>query len=290
MNADSDKPATNAEPKPASSPHLPDAWLDGAAYEQYVGRWSLLVAREFLSWLEVPPGRRWLDVGCGTGALAQTIAQIAEPAAVLGIDRTPGYVAYATQQVHDARVQFQVGDAVALPVDDGAFDAVVSGLMLNFLPDPGVALREMIRAVRTGSIVAAYVWDYAGEMQLMRHFWDTAVALNPEAKGLDEGLRFPLCRPQPLEELFRNNGLHDVSVRNIDVPTDFRDFDDLWSPFLGGNGPAPTYVMSLGEPQRTALRDELQRALSIAQDGSISLVARAWAVRGTPAPVQLDPQ
>jgi len=264
----------------SAPPRLNDVWADGAAYESYVGRWSRLVAPEFLTWLAVLPSRRWLDVGCGTGALSQTIVQCANPAAVCGLDRAAEYVAVAREQVRDPRVQFDTGDACSLPVETASYDVVVSGLMLNFLPEPHLAVREMARVARAGGIVAAYVWDYAGKMQLMRHFWNAAVALNPGACDLDEGRRFSLCQPQALSDLFGSAGLQAVEVRAIDSATDFHDFDDYWSPFLGGQGPAPSYAMSLSEEQRAALRERLRQSLPVALDGSIPLVARAWAIRG----------
>jgi SAM-dependent methyltransferase len=257
-----------------------DVWAIGAAYEPYVGRWSRLVAREFIAWLGVDQGGRWLDVGCGTGSLLQTILATATPDAVLGVDASAGFARYAREQAARPRSHVLVGDARALPIREAAFDAAVSGLMINFVPAPGTAVAEMARVARPGGSVAAYVWDYAGEMQLMRHFWDAAVALDPAAADLDEGRRFPLCRPEPLGALFRAAGLREVEVRAIDVPTDFRDFDDYWSPFLGGQGPAPTYAMSLPEARRATLRDRIRAGLPFAPDGSIRLLARAWAVRG----------
>ena len=138
----------------------------------------------------------------------------------------------------------------------------------------------MARAVRPRGVVAAYVWDYAGKMELMRYFWDAAIELDRAAFELDEGRRFPLCQPGPLTALFTQAGLRDVQVRSIDVPTRFRDFDDYWTPFLGGQAPAPGYAMSLNEERRGALRDRIRAKLPIASDGSIELIARAWAVRG----------
>lgn len=254
--------------------------MSGSPYERYVGRWSRLAAAEFVPWLRVPVGSRWLDVGCGTGALTEAILRVAEPADVVGADMSDGFVAHAREHVTDTRATFQVADALALPFDDDAFDVVVSGLMLNFLPSAERGVREMVRVARPGGTLAAYVWDYAGEMQLMRHFWDAAQALDPDAHKLDEGVRFPICQPKPLDHLVRAAGLQDVEVRAIDVPTIFRDFDDYWAPFLGGQGPAPSYAMSLAEPQLTALRDQIRAAIPTSADGSIKLLARAWAVRG----------
>ena len=257
-----------------------ETWASGVAYEPYVGRWSRPVAREFLNWLNVSAKSRWLDVGCGTGALSQTVLDSTAPGTVKGIDRSEGYVALAREQIRDERAQFEVGDAQALPVETGTYDAVVSGLVLNFVPQPQRAVAEMARAARPESVVAAYVWDYAGKMQMMRHFWNAAAALDPAARDLDEGRRFPICQPEPLTELFQNAGLRGVEVRPIDIAADFRDFDDYWSPFLGGQGPAPGYAMSLSDERRAALRERIRAGLPFALDGSIPLVARAWAVRG----------
>lgn len=255
-------------------------WAGGDAYEPYVGRWSRLVAREFLVWLAMPSNSAWLDAGCGTGALTQTILNVAAPSAVKGIDQSESYVAYARTHVQGRMVSFEVADLQSLPFDVSSYDSVVSGLVLNFLPQPGQAVAEMVRVTRPGGMVAAYVWDYAGEMQLMRYFWDAAVALEPSARPKDEGMRFPMCQPEPLKQLFDAARLNDIQVRAIDVPTHFRDFDDYWSPFLGGQGPAPSYAMSLDETHRTGLRDYLRAHLPMDKDGSIRLIARAWAVRG----------
>lgn len=257
-----------------------DIWASGTAYEPYVGRWSRRVAREFLTWLNVPAHSRWLDVGCGTGALSQTILDTAAPGRVTGIDRSTDFAAFARQHIPDGRAHFAAGDAQRLPAAAAAYDAVVSGLALNFMPQPPQAVVEMVRAAHPQGVVAAYVWDYAGQMQLMRHFWEAAAALDPAAYALDEGRRFPLCQPAPLRTLFQDVGLSAVEVQPIDVATDFRDFDDYWTPFLGGQGPAPSYVTSLSAEQRASLRERLRAGLPFAPDGSIPLLARAWAVRG----------
>jgi SAM-dependent methyltransferase len=257
-----------------------EAWAAGDLYEPYVGRWSRVVAREFLAWLGVPAGRQWLDVGCGTGALTQRILRDGAPAGVHGFDPSAGFIEYAKAHTADARASFEVADAQALPIGSGKFDAAVAGLVLNFVPKPERAAAEMRRAVRPGGTVAAYVWDYAEKMEVMRYFWDAAVALDPEARSLDEGVRFPLCHPQPLSALFKEARLSNVEVRAIDAATPFRDFDDYWTPFLGGQAPAPGYCMSLDEEKRSALRERIRSKLPFRPDGSVALVARAWAVKG----------
>jgi SAM-dependent methyltransferase len=258
-----------------------DVWEAGDAYEQYVGRWSRLVARDFLGWLDCAAGLRWLDVGCGTGALSAAILERCAPTTLVGIDPSAGFIATARAQSADPRARFEQGDGQALPLADGALDVAVSGLVLNFVADPGAMLREMRRVLRPGGTVALYVWDYAGEMQLMRYFWDAVAALDPTASGLDEGVRFPICQPDTLTTLFRNAGLEAVTTGTIDVPTVFRDFEDYWTPFLGGQGPVPGYCMSLPDERRAALREQLRAALPVESDGRIALIARAWAVRGT---------
>ena len=266
--------------KDPNSSRLRESWASGEAYEAYVGRWSRLYARQFLSWLDVPTGSAWLDVGCGTGALTSAILESAAPREVKGIDASDAHIAFVQEKVKDARASFQTGNAQALPVKTGAYDAVVSGFVLNFIPDLDRAAAEMARVTAPGGCVAAYVWDYASRMQFMRHFWNAAAALDPSAADLDEGRRFSICNPEPLAELFTGSGLNNVDVQPIDMWTVFKDFDDYWLPFLGGQGTAPTYTMSLSEQHRGALRERLHISLPSAVDGSIPLMSRAWAVKG----------
>lgn len=256
----------------------PDRWHGGRDYESFIGRWSRRVAEEFVGWLDVPPGRAWLDVGSGTGALTAAILALAEPASVVGIDRSPDFVAVAGQGLDDPRVVFLVGDAAALPFAAGHMDAVASALVLNFLPDPAAAVAEWRRVARPEAPVAAYVWDYADGMQPLRAFWDAAGELSPAARHLDEAVRFPLCDPVRLRELFVRSGLVGVENRSFDIETRFRDFDDYWTPFLSGVGPAPGYCAALADEQRAALRDLLRERL--APEGPIVMHARAFAIRG----------
>jgi SAM-dependent methyltransferase len=259
-----------------------DTWERGSPYEQYVGRWSRRVAPPFLSWLHIPAGRKWLDVGCGTGALCAAIVDQCSPSSVIGVEPSEGFLKTAKENLA-GRAVFHQGSATAIPLGDAVVDAAVSGLVLNFVAEPRAALVEMARVTAQGGTIAAYVWDYAGRMDLMRCFWDAAVELDPNAASLDEGVRFPMCRPEPLRKLFEGAGLESVEVKLIDTPTRFSNFDDYWRPFLGGQGPAPAYAMSLEETARGRLRDRIRARLSVAADGSISLTARAWAARGTVA-------
>jgi len=270
----------SARSEGGSATRMKEVWAQGESYEPYVGRWSRVTARAFLEWLGARPGLCWIDVGCGTGALSHTILEHARPDRLLGVDRSLGYVRHARGGRPSPGARYVVGDAQALPVASGGFDLAVSALVLNFVPEPGRMIGEMVRAVRPGGHVALYVWDYAGKMELMRHFWDVAVALNPAALELDEGRRFPICQPQALCELMAKSGVSRLEVEAVDVPTVFRDFEDYWSPFLRGQGPAPGYAVSLPEPARNQLRDQLRSRVPAAPDGSIALVARAWAVRG----------
>jgi SAM-dependent methyltransferase len=259
-----------------------DAWERGSPYEQYVGRWSRRVAPLFLSWLGIPPGRKWLDVGCGTGALCAAIVDRCSPLSVAGVEPSEGFLKTARENLAD-RVALHLGSATAIPLGEASVDVVVSGLVLNFVPDQRAALAEMARVTAKDGTIAAYVWDYAGKMELMRFFWEAAVGLDSSAEKMDEGIRFPLCRPEALEKLFAGAGLKDVEVVHIDIPTRLASFDDYWEPFLGGQGTAPAYAMSLDETARGHLRDRIRARLPIEAGGSISLTARAWAARATVA-------
>ena len=260
-----------------------DVFAVAPAYEAYIGRWSRPVAREFVRWLGVPARRRWLDVGCGTGALTEVVVDVGEARSVVGEDPSPGFVQHArARSFGTAEVQFLQGDALALPVGSVDFDAVVSGLVLNFVPEPGRMIAEMVRAGRPGGTIAVYVWDMSGGMELVARFWEAATEVDPSAATRDESTRFrEVCAPEPLEALFTGGGLSEVVTRPIDVPTVFRDFDDYWVPLLGGQGPAPAYLVSLPSDQQEAIREALRRRSRANADGSLHMNARAWAIRGT---------
>ena len=257
-----------------------DKWAAGGTYEHFMGRWSRLLAPRFVSWLSVRPGGSWLDVGCGTGALADAICAGAKPASVVACDPSESFVEYARRRQVDPRVAFVVGGVGQLPSRPDGFDCVASLLSLNFFPNPVDAVAEMRRIAAANGLVSACVWDYAGRMEFLRRFWDSAAAMDAAAAELDEGRRFPICRPDALESLFRSGGLNDVVCDSIEIPTRFSSFADFWNPFLGGTGPAPSYVARLDPSRREELATRLERSLPPEPDGVIPLVARAWVVRG----------
>jgi SAM-dependent methyltransferase len=256
-------------------------WAAGSSYEDFMGRWSRRLAPEFVSWLGIPRGAHWLDVGCGTGALADAICSRGDPASVVGCDPAAPLVEFARTRGRDARQSFVVAGVGSLPRRPGGYGSVASLLALNFLPDPEGAVDEMRSVAAPRSTVSACVWDYGDGMRFLRHFWDAAVSRDPGASALDEGNRFPLCRRNALTALFRAGGLEDVRCEPIEISTAFASFDDYWLPFLGGTGPAPSYVASLDAGRRAGLARELEETLPRGPEETIVLAARAWAVRGT---------
>jgi trans-aconitate methyltransferase len=259
----------------------PDLWRSGDAYERYMGRWSARVAVHFLGWLQIPPQSAWVDVGCGTGALSAAIVERHAPRSVVGVDPAAAFLQQAAGRIGDARYSTREGAAEALPCAEREADVAVSGLVLNFVADKAKAMAEARRVVRSGGTVAAYVWDYAGHMQIMRHFFDAAIALDPRAREFDDGINAPVCRPAPLRQLFETAGLAAVDVHAIDIAAAFDDFEDYWQPFLGGTGSGPRYCASLAPEARERLRERLQARLPTGPDGEILLAVRAWAVRGS---------
>ena len=257
-----------------------DRWADADAYERYMGRWSRSLARDFVRWLAVPPSAGWLEVGCGTGSLTTAICEDGAPASVVACDAADDFVAFCRERLRYPALTVVASPKDGLPAGASGFDAVVSSLVLNFLPDTNRALVQMRAACRPGGRVAACVWDYAEGMEFLRAFWDAAVAVDPGAAALHEGARLPLCRPDALRAAFVSAGLEAVEVAALTIPTPFASFEDFWAPFVDGPGPAPSYLASLSPESRRLLEERLHALLFPAEGKPARLRARAWAVRG----------
>jgi SAM-dependent methyltransferase len=247
------------------------------AYDRHVGRYSRELARALIEAAGVQAGARALDVGCGPGALTRELVALLGADNVAAVDPSVSFVEASRQRL--PRVTIELGSAEALPFDDDAFDHALAQLVINFMTDPHVGVREMRRVTRAGGTVAAAVWDYAGEMTLLRRFWDAAVALDPSAGAHDEGRARPLCTPDGLRELWSATGLADVRVSSAVVAAGYDDFEDLWRPFERGVGPAGAFAAGLPADRRATLKAEVRRRLDI-PDGPFRLTARAWIATG----------
>ncbi len=254
-----------------------DAWDSGPAYDRFMGRWSGLVARELLDWLGLPAGLRWVELGCGTGALTAALVERSGPSQVVAVDPSPGFVERATERfAADPQVTVAVGDSSTLV--SGSADVAVTGLVLNFVPDPLAAVHDLAGACAPGGTVAAYVWDYAGHgMEMLSVFWDAAREHDRSAGETDQAGRFAAWTADLLPTLWRQVGLRQVEARALEVRCAFEGPEDFWQPFLGGTGPAPAYVAGLGGADRERLQQTLVRRLG---PDPFTLGARAWAARG----------
>ena len=251
------------------------------AYDAHVGRYGAALGDALVEAAGLPATGRALDVGCGPGALTAVLAERLGAENVAAVEPSEPFAAACRARVPGADVQ--VGAAEALPFADAAFDAVFSQLVVNFLSDAPRGVAEMARVARPGTTVAACVWDYAGEMTLLRTFWDAAIALDPErARPLDEGSRMPHCSEAGLRELWEGAGLAAVRTGALVVHAAYESLDDLWRPFALGVAPSGAYAASLPEDARAALRDELGRRLGVGA-APFELPARAWWVAGRAA-------
>jgi ubiquinone/menaquinone biosynthesis C-methylase UbiE len=257
-----------------------DKWTSGAAYDQWMGRWSRLLAHDFLNWLAPSSNLRWLDLCCGSGVVTEAIVQRFAPAGVTGLDASPQQIKFARAHRASPATSFEIGNAMALPFADAGFDVAVCGLGLNFIRQPELALQEMRRVTVPGAMIAVYVWDYAEGARFLRKFWDVAAAIDPEASAYDQAHRFPMCNPDSLSKLFESASLADVTVRALDMTTRFENFDDYWQPLLTGQGSAPNYLARRDESTRSAIRERLRDSIPADPSGAIELPARAWGVRG----------
>jgi SAM-dependent methyltransferase len=250
-----------------------------AAYDRFVGRYGPSLAAALIEFAGLESGARALDVGCGPGALATALADRLGGANVAAVDPSGPFVEACRERLPE--VEVSEAPAEALPFEDGAFDAALSQLVVNFLVDPAAGVGEMARVTRPGGTVAACVWDYAGEMKLLRAFWDAAREVAPDAAATaDEGVVMPWCGEGELGELWEAAGLGSVRSTGLTATAVYDDFDDLWAPLPTGVGPAGAFCKSLGEDERIALRDALRSRLGVGA-GAFELTARAWAVAGT---------
>jgi SAM-dependent methyltransferase len=248
------------------------------AYDRLVGRYSTQLASALIGFAGVEPGMRALDVGCGPGALTAALADRLGRASVGAVDPSGPFVEACRARLPG--VDVVVAGAEALPFADGTFDAALSQLALNFMHDARIGVRELVRVTRPGGIVASCVWDYAGEMTLLRAFWDAAREVDPEsAAAADEGVVMRWCTQDELAGLWRDAGLRDVRCGPLVVNATYTGFEDLWSPFLTGVAPTGAFCKSLDEDRRAALHDAYRRHLGV-DDGPFELAARAWAVAG----------
>lgn len=247
------------------------------AYDRHIGRYGSALARALIEIANVSAGQRALDVGCGPGALAAELCQVLGSNGTVAIDPSTPFVEACAQRLPGVDVRLATAEEPPFP--DDSFDVALSQLAVNFMSDPPTGVREMRRVTRPGGAVAAAVWDYAGEMRLLRRFWDAAVSLDPGAAESDEGRSMPYCTPDELEGLWRDAGLQNPAVSALVVEAEYRDFDDLWQSLEHGSGPSTAYASSLPAERRAELRDEFRRRLGLGE-GPFRLTARAWSVVG----------
>jgi len=251
-----------------------------AEYERFMGRWSRLLAPKYIAFAGVKNGDRILDVGTGTGSLASALETTMTSSEIVGIDPSEGFISYAKKNAKSGRARFEVGDAQALRFPDASFDQTMALLVMNFVPDHNKAIGEMRRVTRPQGVVSACVWDYNAGMQMLRFFWDEAVALDPAIEPKDER-HMKLSREGQLGELWKKAGLVNVQEKPLAIDQTYASFDDYWGPFLRGAGPGGAYVVSLSEERRRQLEARMRkRLLGNREDGAFVLEARAWCVRG----------
>lgn len=255
---------------------------DGDGYELLMGRWSKRLAMPFLDFAGTRDEERVLDVGCGTGHLAQAVGERSTPSEVRAIDLAPVYVDYAKSRNRNPRVIFDIGDACAMKFPDHTFDRVLSLLVLHFVPQPAHAITEMRRVAKPGGVVAACVWDVRGGLVANRMFFDTAAVLDPKAnERRARNYTRPMTKQGELARAWREAGLHDVVETSFAIRMEFASFEDYWAPYDGREGPAAEYVATLGKAERTRLIDALRAAYMDGEpDGARSYAALAWAVKG----------
>lgn len=249
----------------------------GDAYDRFIGRYGAALGDVTLEYADVRSGMSVLDVGCGSGALAGRAAAVVGEGNVTAVDPSEPFVQACRRRVPDADVR--VAPAESLPFPARAFDAVLAQLVVPFMSDAPRGVSEMSRVAKPGAVVGASVWDYAGGMRMLRAFWDAAATIDPESAARDEGRLLRYASPDELDALWSEAGLDDVETTALEVEAAYDDFDDLWTPFLAGFGPAGAYAVSLEPDAQAALREQLRENLGN-PDGPFTLTAKAWCVRG----------
>ncbi|HEY7197733.1 MAG TPA: methyltransferase domain-containing protein [Gaiellaceae bacterium] len=247
------------------------------AYGRFMGRYGQELGTKLADFAGVAPGMRALDVGCGPGALTSVLTGRLGADRVAGADPSEPFV--EANRARNPGVELVVARAENLPFPDDAFDAALSQLVVNFMRDPKAGVAEMARVIKPGGVAAACVWDYRGKMTMLRAFWDAGREVDPEgATAADEARE--TWSDDELAELWHAVGLEDVRTRGLTVSASYTDFEDLWSPFAAGIGPAGAYCLSLDDARRAELYEAYRRRLGVGDD-PFELTALAWAVAGT---------
>lgn len=255
---------------------------DATGYDQLMGRWSQKLAPLFIDFAGVADGDKLLDVGCGTGSLTFTLAEVADPAEIAAIDYSPVFVEAAIRRNSDPRITIRQADACALPFEDGRFDRALALLVLHFVPEAGKAVAEMGRVVRSGGVVAAVVWDHLGGMPGMRMMVDTVAALSEGGRQLRSRYCFqPMMQPHEMRRTFIEQGLADVTETELMIRMEYQSFDDYWAPIAAGEGPLGQYLATLDLAQRVGVDAAVRDAYEAGRpDGPRSFASVAWACRG----------
>jgi SAM-dependent methyltransferase len=255
------------------------------AYDRHIGRYSRELARALIGAAGVAPEDRVLDVGCGPSGLTTELVALVGAGRVAAVDPSETFAAACAERLPG--VDVRRAQAEALPFADGSFDRVLAQLVVNFLPGPDAGVAEMRRVARGGATLAAAVWDYAGEMTLLRAFWDAATAVDPDAATHDEGRGMRFGTPDELHALWTVAGLRDIAVAPVTVSAGYADFADLWAPLEAGVGPSGAYLAALRDDdadRAAALKAALVRRLGVDAAAPFRLTARAWVVTGTTGP------
>lgn len=249
-------------------------------YDDFMGRWSRQVATQFLDWIAVERDLGWLDVGCGTGMLGQTVIKNCAPSSVTGADPLEKSIIAAKQHPDNKNIQFEISDAQNLPFEDSKFDVVVSGLMIKFVPDKVKAISEMKRVAHAGSVIALYDWDMHSNMNTTRHFWKAVADIIPKPAEDRATDRTPMTEIDSIAKTFGAAGVKAVQQSTISFTTHFRDLDDYWNPITRNSQNVGRFYKTMTEKQREEVRLRLKQTLPFTDDGSISFESRAVAVKG----------